>query len=103
MISIELNQCEDLILILRETNPDIDITLSTYVGGIGKGENFYDFVFTPQPDKSIEILLDNTVTQDIPEGTYTGEIFQITNGTQLSIAKLQVRVFKTLSPGRIEI
>jgi hypothetical protein len=101
MISIELNQCEDLILILRETNPDIDITLSTYVGGIGKGENFYDFVFTPQPDKSIEILLDNSVTQDIPEGSYYGEIFQITGTTQLSIAKLHVRVLKTLSPVRV--
>lgn len=100
MISIDpLYQGEDLLLILRETDPEIDITLNTYKGGIGKGELYYPFTFTAQNDGTIEILLDNTVTQNIAPGVYSGEIFQIQGESQFVITAISVRILQTKTQG----
>ena len=100
MINIDpLYQCEDLELILRETDPNIDITLNTYKGGIGKGSEYYPFSFTPQEDGTIKILLDNTVTQNIAPGTYSGEIFQVQGGSQFVLDTIVVKVLKARTEG----
>ena len=100
MISIDnLYQGEDLEFILSETDPEIDITLNTYKGGIGKGESYYPFTFTNQSDGTIQILLDNTVTQDIAPGVYAGEIFQIQGESQFVITAISVRILQTKTQG----
>ncbi len=99
MISVDIYQGEDLEFILSETDPEIDITLNTYKGGIGKGELYYPFAFTNQADGTIQILLDNAVTQDINPGSYVGEIFQIQGEMQFVITAISVRILQTKTQG----
>ena len=100
MISAEIYQGEDLELILSDTDPLIDITLNTFKGGIGKGDDvYYPFVFTNQTDRTIQAIIDSSITKDIPQGTYSGVIFRVQGSSQFVPTAIVIRVLKTPPEG----
>lgn len=99
MISVDIYQGEDLEFILRETDPEIDITLNTYKCVIGKGDEYYPFTFTAQDDGTIQMLISNTVTRNITPSTYSGVLFQIQGISQFVPTAISVRILKTPPEG----